>query len=66
MKKDLHPKLYLIDVVDADGNKWKVLSSKNGNLTINSSRTMHTAWTGEQTVIKDNKKADALNKFFKF
>ena len=64
MKKNLHPKLHLITVTNADGEVFTVLSAKPGNLTINSSRSMHTAWTGQKTVVRGNPKADKLKQFF--
>jgi ribosomal protein L31 len=64
MKKGIHPQLHLINVTDADGNKWQLLSAKSVNLVINSSRTIHPAWVGFQTEVKNNEKADKLKKFF--
>lgn len=64
-RKPCQPKLFIIIVIDADGNKRIMLSTKNsGTIQVNSSRSMHSAWTKQQTIIKDNKVADKLNSFF--
>ena len=66
MKKGIHPEMRLIEVTDADGNTWKVLStlSKHNKVTINSSHTIHPAWSGVQNIVTNNKKADKLNSIF--
>jgi ribosomal protein L31 len=64
VKKDIHPKLHLIKVTDSDGKAIELLSTKPGNLTINSARSTHSAWTKIQAVVKNNEKADKLKKFF--
>lgn len=64
MKKNLHPKMHLIKVTDADGAVIELASAKSGNITINTSRTIHSAWTKLQAVIKNNDKADKLRAFF--
>ena len=64
MNKNLHPKMHKIKVTDADGNIIELLSAKPGDITINSSRTTHAAWTKIQAVIKNNEKADKLKQFF--
>jgi len=64
MKKNLHPKMHLVKVTDADGNSIELISARAGNLTINTSRSIHSAWTKQQAVIKNNEKADKLKKFF--
>ena len=65
MKKNIHPVLRTVNVTDADGNSWQLLSAfKNATITVNGSRSMHGAWTKVQTVVKNNQKAEKLNKFF--
>ena len=65
MKKNIHPVLRTVNVTDADGNSRQLLSAfKNATITVNGSRSMHGAWTKVQTVVKNNQKAEKLNKFF--
>ena len=64
MKKDIHPKLHLVKITNADKETFNVLSVNNQDLTINSSRSTHPAWTGKVEVIINNKKAQKIGKFF--
>lgn len=65
MKKNIHPVLHQILVTDSTGKAEKMFSTKKQNLTLNTSKMQHPAWTGVQTILNDDsKKIEKMNQFF--
>ena len=64
MRKKIHPKLHKINVKNADGEEFSVLSVKSGNIVINSSRSIHPAWIGFKSEVRNNEKADKIKGWF--